>query len=213
MASEGNGRVAQAVRKHYDSLAADYDSRWPDYVGGSVSETLCRLDLQASDRLLDIGCGTGVLLEAVRRHQPDAVLAGIDISPGMIEMARKKLGSDAELTVADVEWMPFETASFDVVVSTSSFHYWPSPSIGLAEARRILRPGGRLVITDWCSDYPACRVYDLLRRLFDPIYRRAYSARECAHLLTAAGYQLERLDRYHVTWFWGLMTATARLVS
>jgi ubiquinone/menaquinone biosynthesis C-methylase UbiE len=206
---DANRHIADVVREHYDRLAPAYDSRWPDYIGASVRETLRRLDLRASDRLLDIGCGTGVLLERVRRERPVALLAGIDISAGMIEMARRRLGPAARLTVADVQRMPFGTSSFDVVVSTSSFHYWPSPSAGLAEVRRILRPGGRLVITDWCSDYLACRLYDLLLRLVDRAHRRAYSSRECIQLLSGSGYRLEKLDRYRITRLWGLMTAAA----
>ena len=75
--------------------------------------------------------------------------------------------------------------------------------------KRVLRPNGRLVVTDWCDEYLACRVCDGWLRLFSRTYFRTYSRRSCARLLRENGYSVTRVDRYKISWLWGLMTATA----
>jgi SAM-dependent methyltransferase len=134
---------------------------------------------------------------------------GGDIALPMLQVAARKLGSRNLLAAADVQLLPFVPGSFDLVVSTSSFHYWSNPIGALREIRRVLRPGGRLVITDWCNDYLPCRVLDRILRLLEPAHRRTYHRKELAVLLTEAGYRIEAIERYKIDWFWGLMTARA----
>ncbi len=157
-----------------------------------------------------MGCGTGVLLARLRERQPAAYLAGIDLSPVMLAQAWRRLPAGVMLAVADGESLPFGASTFDVLVSSSSFHYWPSPARALEEHRRVLRPGGRLVLTDWCDDYLACRVCDRILQWVDPAHRRIYGRGECAALLAAAHYELIALERYRIGILWGLMTAIAR---
>ncbi len=85
----------------------------------------------------------------------------------MLAVARAKTPSSVRLVQTSVDRLPFADAAFDVVVSTSVFHYFRRPQDALGEARRVLRPGGRLVITDWCDDFIACHACDLILRLFD----------------------------------------------
>jgi len=128
----------------------------------------------------------------------------------MVAQARGRLRTSARLLVGDAEGLPFPPGSFDVVVSASSFHYWPAPMRGLKELRRILRPGGHLIITDWCDDYLGCRICDRVLRLVNRSHARIYGLAECGALLSGAGYQVTSLERYRISWLWGLMTATAR---
>ena len=96
-----------------------------------------------------------------------------------------------------------------MVVSCNMFHYIPEPSAALQEMKRVLRPGGRIIVTDWCDDYLACRVCDLCLRLFSRAHFRAYSQRTCGRLLADSGYGVVQIERYKISWLWGLMTATA----
>jgi ubiquinone/menaquinone biosynthesis C-methylase UbiE len=198
------------VRAEYDALASVYDRRWGRYIEASTAATLRRIPLDAGHRLLDIGCGTGLLLGRLVGRAPFRELTGVDLSPGMVAQARTRLPASVRLLVGDAETLPFPRDSFDVIVSVSSFHYWPSPACGLEELRRVLRPGGHLILTDWCDDYLACRICDRVLRLVNPSHSRIYGGAECGALLSGARYQATSLERYRISWLWGLMTATAR---
>ncbi len=73
------------VRDEYNSLAGIYDQRWRHYVGVSVGRTLEALELRGDERVLDVGCGTGVLLERVGLGHPGLVLDGLDPTEGMLD--------------------------------------------------------------------------------------------------------------------------------
>ena len=198
-----------SVVDEYSRLAPDYDTRWSSYIEATTRETITRLNLGPRGRLLDVGCGTGVLLHRVSQSHPDAQLAGIDPVPGMLAVARRRLGSAAELREGWAEALPYEAAKFDVVVSCNMFHYVRRPLVALGEMERVLRPGGQLVITDWCDDYLACRVGDLYLRLFSASHVKMYGKRDCERMLGEAGYAGVAIERYRINWLWGLMTATA----
>jgi SAM-dependent methyltransferase len=198
------------VRAEYDALATVYDQRWSGYIEASTAATLRRVPLDAGERLLDVGCGTGLLLARLIGRSPFRELTGVDLSPGMVARARGRLPASVRLLVGDAETLPFPAGSFDVIVSVSSFHYWPSPARGLEELRRVLRPGGHLILTDWCDDYLACRICDRVLRLLNPSLARIYGRAECGALLSAAGFEITSLEPYRISWLWGLMTATAR---
>lgn len=198
------------VLEKYEKLAPHYDRRWPFYVEATVRETLRRLELRPGERLLDVGCGTGVLLQALSASVPDAELAGVDPSSPMLEEARTKLGEAILLKRSHAESLPFPDRAFDVVVSTNAFHYFPRPLGALEEMARVLRPNGRLVITDWCDDYVACRLCDLALRAFDRAHFRTYGLTRCRRLVEEAGFTAVRVDRYKINWLWGLMTAVGK---
>jgi ubiquinone/menaquinone biosynthesis C-methylase UbiE len=198
------------VLKAYGKIAPHYDRRWSFYIEATLRETLGRLELQAGESLLDVGCGTGVLLEALSASVADAELAGADPSPEMLKEARKKLGEAILLKQSPAESLPFPDETFDVVASTNAFHYFRNPLGALEEMSRVLRPTGRLVITDWCDDYVACRLRDLWLRIFDRAHFRTYGRKQCRHLVEQAGFTAVRIDRYKINWLWGLMTAVAQ---
>lgn len=199
-----------AVRSEYDRLAPQYDERWDAYTQATIRATLQRFSVAAGERLLDVGCGTGVLLDALARSAPGALLAGIDVSREMLAVAQTSRASVSRLVNGDVASLPFAAASFDVVVSSNAFHFWVDPAAALREIRRVLKPAGRLVVTDWCHDYLACRVCDAALRLIGRIKHRSYKARECGALIRDAGFRIERLDTYKINWLWGMMTVVAR---
>lgn len=203
-------RGERAVLKEYARLADRYDRRWSFYVEATVRETLSRLSLEAEGDLLDIGCGTGALLLAVSQAQPAARLVGIDASPEMLTVARQRLGTAARLEQAWAHALPFDDGSFDIVVSSSVFHFLREPLAALAEMRRVLRAGGRLVITDWCHDYISCRICDFFLRRISRAHYRVYRRRECQDLLKASAFTDVAVERYKINWLWGMMTATAR---
>jgi len=112
------------------------------------------LNLEESDRVLDLGCGTGVLTRMIAdqlKTEAGGVSVGIDAAAKIIRIADMKRGSETcRFEVVAAESLPFEDASFDAVVSSLFFHHVPLDlkEKALLEAFRVLRLGGRLIIAD-----------------------------------------------------------------
>jgi SAM-dependent methyltransferase len=105
-------------------------------------------------RILEVGCGPGHL-SILLAHDHDLNVTGLDLDPAMIhrananaEASREGDGRQATFIVGDVGALPFEDASFDLVVSTFSMHHWADPTAGLREIARVIRPDGRALIWD-----------------------------------------------------------------
>jgi ubiquinone/menaquinone biosynthesis C-methylase UbiE len=104
-------------------------------------------------RILDIGCGSGYLLRGLAARNPSAVgLSGIDPSAAMVAAAQAGVDdSRIEVSLGAAEDLPYSDGAFDLVVSTTSFDHWADQRRGLAECRRVLAPGGHLVLVDQFS--------------------------------------------------------------
>jgi ubiquinone/menaquinone biosynthesis C-methylase UbiE len=100
----------------------------------------------AGRRILDAGCGSGPLFAALRDR--GAIVTGIDKSAGMLELARRRLGDDADLQMAELgSPLPFPDDAFDDVTASLVLHYLEDWGPALAELRRVLKPGGRLIVS------------------------------------------------------------------
>ena len=109
-------------------------------------------ELSADDHTLDIGCGPGV---AVRHAAPRVTRAvGVDRSPAMVDIAtRRSTGvPNAEFAVGPAEDLPFPDDAFTVAWTAHSYHHWEDQDVGLAEAKRVLAPSGRLLIVETRSN-------------------------------------------------------------
>ncbi|MGH8289950.1 MAG: class I SAM-dependent methyltransferase [Steroidobacteraceae bacterium] len=207
MAPTDRDQCQNPIRREYARLAPEYDARWSFYIEATTSATLARLSSSPTARILDVGCGTGVLLQRLAQSQPQATLIGIDPVPEMLTVARRRVPLSIALHEGWVEELPFADSDFDLVVSCSMLHYVRQPVVALREMGRVLRPGGELVITDWCDDYLTCRVYSCWLRLTGSSHVKTYSERECRRLLEEAGYSQAQIERYKINWLWGLITA------
>ena len=115
----------------------------------------------------------------------------------------------AALVAADAAALPLRNQSVDTVVSASTLHDWADPAAALAEARRVLRPGGRLLLLDWCRERVTMRALNLALRVARNPFHRMYSRDEAAALLAAAGFRVVAGDRRAITWMWELMVLEA----
>jgi ubiquinone/menaquinone biosynthesis C-methylase UbiE len=111
--------------------------------------------LEPGESVLDVGCGTGTLAIAAKRHVgPTGTVHGIDASPQMIARASKKarkVGVEVFFKIGTAQALPFPEAQFDVVLSTLMLHHLPGKARHecACEMRRVLKPGGRVLAVDF----------------------------------------------------------------
>lgn len=131
----------------YDRFAEAYSTETENSLVNAYYERPAMLALAgnvAGYRILDAGCGSGPLSAALRDR--GAVVTGIDASAGMLMLARQRLGDEAALHVGDLrDPLPFDDGAFDDVVASLVLHYLQDWGPTLAELRRVLKPGGRLI--------------------------------------------------------------------
>jgi ubiquinone/menaquinone biosynthesis C-methylase UbiE len=191
----------------YDRLAASYDRRWSTYIRESLARTLAQVALKPGQVLLDVGCGTGQLLAQIAATVPDAILIGVDPSEAMLAVAHGRVPR-ATLMTGTAESLPVESASVDWLVTTNAFHYVREPFAARREFRRVLRPGGTLVLTDWSADFLTTRLLARWAKATDPAFRHVYTALELQAILVASGFDVS-VETYKINRWWGLMTVRA----
>ena len=149
-ADEASLREANELRRRSWAKEADgYDKRM-GFIERRIlgSEHRAWACSRTTGRTLEVAVGTGLNLASY----PEAIeLVGLDLSPEMLEIARgraKELGREVDLRVGDAHALPFDGDSFDSVLCMFSLCNIPEPRLAVAEMKRVLRPGGRLVLVD-----------------------------------------------------------------
>jgi demethylmenaquinone methyltransferase/2-methoxy-6-polyprenyl-1,4-benzoquinol methylase len=149
------GDKADRVRRMFSAIAGSYDlnnrlhSFWQDQAWRRTAVRLVRPTPQ--DRVLDVACGTGDLTLAFARAKPaPATVTGLDFTPPMLDVARcKARHAEASFVEGDAMNLPFADASFDVLSIAFGIRNVSEPARALREFRRVLSPGGRLVILEF----------------------------------------------------------------
>jgi len=177
------------ARLFYKYLSQVYDRVNPFIWNERMrTEALELLDIDAEDRVLDVGCGTGFGTEGILEHTADVY--GLDQSPHQLGKAREKLGDDpVQFCLGDAERLPFADDTFDVVWSSGSIEYWPNPVTALRECRRVVRPGGDVLVVG--PNYPKSSVF---QKLADAIML-FYDEDDADRMFAEAGFE----DVEHVT--------------
>jgi len=150
------------AKNEFAKWSGSYDKSILQFLlfGPSHRAILRRLKTQFGDRpfkVLDVGCGTGVLAERMRSALPNAAIWGVDLSSGMLDKGRGRFQAYSgriQPIQGDSERLPFANGSFDIVTCCNSFHHYPRQDRAVAEMRRVLSPGGRLLLIDGYRDNP-----------------------------------------------------------
>ncbi len=136
-------------RKFFDRWAKTYDWKpFQFWMKGFQQPILKEFTAVQKGTVLDIGCGTGELLQQLQQLNSRLELHGLDLSKEMLARAKEKLPSSIKLREGDVINIPFDDNTFDVVVSTEAFHHYPNQHKAMQEITRVAKHGGRIIIVD-----------------------------------------------------------------
>lgn len=199
------------IQEQYNQLAQIYDWRWGRYIANTLTFFKAWADIPPTAAVLDVACGTGELERLLLNDNPAQVIVGVDLSEQMLSQARQKLSGYRNVSFhqATASQLPFSDQSFEVVVSANAFHYFPQPGMALQEMKRVLKPGGTVVILDWSKDFLLCRVCDWVLKRLDPAYQQCYTEAELRGLFQAAGFCIDRTQRVRFDVVWGVMAVSA----
>lgn len=190
------------VNTRYHDVAADsYDAKWgidfgepgQQQVLGKLRKVLGRDALAAGfGRSLEIGSGTGYFSLTLLQAGTIREAVCTDISPGMLATLRgnaERLGLEVETVATDAETLPFEDASFDLVLGHAILHHIPDLARAFAEFHRVLKPGGTVVFAGEPSRYGdrLARVPKRGAAAVAPLWRRAIGARPAGSIHAANG--------------------------
>jgi ubiquinone/menaquinone biosynthesis C-methylase UbiE len=135
-------------RTGWAKQAGNYDGLVGPLTRQAVDSILASVNPNPGAKLLDLACGPGYVAENATRRGLDAL--GTDIAEGMVKEARQRF-PDTRFDTADAERLHFADASFDAVTCAFGMLHFPRPGKAVAEAYRVLRPGGRFAFSVWCG--------------------------------------------------------------
>ena len=206
--SRDHTQEVERIRSFYEKAARRYDKQmrfWDrvlDFAGGR--RWVCS---QATGDVLEIGIGTGLNLSY---YQNGIRLTGIEFSPDMLELARERANElgrgDPDLRLGDAQALEFPDESFDTVVCTLALCTIPDDRKAVAEARRVLRPGGRLLLLEHVRS-PLLPIR-AGQRLLEPLtlrFEADHLLRDPADHLAQEGFEIEALERSK----WGIVERVA----
>ena len=141
--------------------------------------------------ILDVGCGGGATVSRLAATAPDGRVCGVDYADGSVAVSRRKnaaliAAGRVDIRKASVSELPFDPGTFDLVTAIETHYYWPDLAGSMREIRRVLKPGGTLIII--AESYRGSRFDALQRVIMKPLKSAHLSADEHRELFTTAGY-------------------------
>lgn len=214
------GRESERMDRYKASSLRAYNEKLTERYDASLAVRLLRvaamddfvldvLGARVSDSsILDVGCATGRLLQRLADSGARR-LAGSDLAPRILEVARRKLdGREIELDLrhSDAEAsLPWESETFDVVTLTGVLHHFCHPEAALGEIERVLRAGGMLIVADACFFTPVREFLNLCLRVHPHEGDcRFYSSTVAREMLNARGWDVSRCERLS-WWAYGVV--------
>jgi ubiquinone/menaquinone biosynthesis C-methylase UbiE len=185
------------LRGYWDKHALRYDRQMQFFDRKLFGDTRAWICRQATGDVLEVAIGTGLNLDC---YPDDIRLTGVDFSPAMLDQARDrahKLRRTVDLAEGDAHALAFPDNSFDTVVCTFSLCAIPDDRQAVAEMRRVLRPGGLLLLADHIvgSAWPTRAVQRLLDLITVPLQGEHFRRRPLEHV-RAQGFQVQRQERF-----------------
>ena len=184
--------VKAAVQQQFGNVAANYATSTVHASGEDLNRMVQISNLSGKERVLDAGCGAGHTALAFAPHIAEVV--AYDLTASMLEqveqLAAQRNVTNLTTRRGDVEELPFEDASFDLVVSRLSAHHWPHPARALAEFKRVLKPNGQFILSDIvAAEDPTLDTFlQTVELLRDPSHVRDHSISQWNMMLRDTGF-------------------------
>lgn len=156
--------------------------------------------VKPADRVLDVATGPGFIAMLFAEKAKEVV--GVDLTPAFVAKAQATSAQrglrNVSFREADIEQLPFAEGSFDIVTCHKALHHFPHPSKALAEMRRVLKRGGRLVLGDSLSsnDSATAQRHNELERLRDPSHVEMYGPKKFEALIEQASFRVEKAQPF-----------------
>jgi len=195
----------------YRSLAPSYDRRWSHYLKRTHERSFDFLGAHSGMKMLDIACGTGKFLDLAARKLSPAFLMGVDPNPSMLEEAQKRISDNTILRQASAYEIPADDQSFDRIVCLNSFHYFERPEKALREMRRVMKPNGKLILTDWRANRTTHVILKIALTAIRHPYHHIYSTEQIQATLKDEGYETNEIHTYFVRPIWALFSLSASI--
>ena len=179
------------ARRVWDKAAPRYDDSMAYFERTFIADGRSWLVSRARGRVLEIAVGTGINLPL---YSAEVSITGLDLSPAMLRIARRRaaeLGREVRFVVGDAQKLPFDDGSFDSVVTALALCSVPDPARAIGEMRRVLAPGGHLLLLDHIrSSWPPVAAGQwLVERLTIPVAGEHLTRRQLP-LVRAAGFEV-----------------------
>lgn len=180
--------MSRRVQDYFEMVSPQWDVMRKSFYGLEVREkVLNAVSINPSDTVLDVGAGTGFLTEAAAKIA--AKVIALDFSRAMSEEAIAKMGSgNVEFRIGNVESMPFQDSSIDVVIGNMVLHHCPHPEIAVSEMSRVLKPGGRIALSDLQE-----HTHEWLRREHADLWL-GFQTEDVADMMMKAGLESVKVD-------------------
>ena len=198
-----------------------YNTRWHTYTARTLEETKAIIDVAAlrfvperlgrCPRVLDVACGTGILLKQLLALAPGIEAYGVDASADMLVQARIALKGQlhvhlerAQIGSGETANLPYAQETFDLITCTNALHDMPEPAGMLAGLRRLLAPGGQLVVEDFAPREPRFfwAAFEWLLQRSEGSSVRAYTLAEAHTLCQQARLHVASEKEFTVDWLW-----------
>jgi ubiquinone/menaquinone biosynthesis C-methylase UbiE len=192
--------VKDAIQQQFGAMAARYASSAVHAGGPDLAAMLEAVPLRGDERLLDAGCGAGHTALAFAPRV--AAVVALDLTEQMLaqgrHLAQQRGLSNVSFTRGDVERLEYPDASFDLATSRYSAHHYQHPTRALRELRRVLKPGGTLLLVDVVApDAPAQDTFlNAIELLRDPSHVRDHTSDQWLEMLRLAGFEGDALGRW-----------------
>ncbi len=210
------------MSRYYSGVRARrYNQRWRGYTEKTLAVATAMIDIAALQRVpeelgrpprvLDIACGTGLLLRQVLELVPNAEAYGVDASADMLAQAREALKDQRHVQLERVEvdggetaGLPYPSQTFDLITCTNALHDIRDPVAFLSALKGLLAPRGQLVLEDFTRRRPAWlwAVFEWLMRRIEGGHVRAYTMAEAQALCALAGLRVVCGRDFPIDWLW-----------